>query len=574
MEREREKEIYVIGHRNPDTDSVCSAIAYARLKNAIVKKIHDTGSSAGYQDFIIDDHYKDAVYVAAAAGQMNTETTFVLDYFHVAEPRYMNVIRTQVRDMRVAHPIGIRPDMSLRKAWETMRDQNHSTLAIIDDQGKFGGLISMSDLARSYMSVLNNQILAQARTPIRNIIETLHGTLVAGRDDICLTGGKLVVATSNVDVLEEFIQKDDLVILANRYEAQLCAIENHASCLIVCDGSKVSRTIRKMAAQNDCTVISTPFDTYTVTRSINQSIPVSHFMLGSGEGVIYFRDKEFVSEIKGIMMNQRFRDFPVVTDDDRYFGMISRRSLINMESKKVILVDHNEQAQAAEGVAEAEIIEIIDHHKLGTVETIQPVKVRSQPVGCTATIIYQMYQENAIDIPKDTAGILCAAIISDTLLFRSPTCTAEDEAAATALSKIADIDMELFAAEMFEAGSNLRKKSDSEIFYQDYKLFSAGEIHYGVGQVISMNSEELEDIQERILAYMESVRESRRLSMVLFMLTNVLTESTRLLFVGKEAKIYIETSFGMTPHDDYVDLKGVVSRKKQLIPRLMATLQQ
>lgn len=376
MEEKRQKEVYVIGHKNPDTDSVCSAIAYASLKNEILARMHQGESVEQYQDFLVEGEERaNAVYVPARAGQINTETNYVLRKFQQKVPVYMSAIRTQVADINIRRIPGIAADYSLKKAWEIMRQSETSTLAVVNDDRKLQGLITISDIAGAYMSVLDNQILSEACTPIANILETLKGELVVGDAEKRLMKGKLVVSTATLSVIDEFIKEDDLVILGNRYEAQLSAIENRASCIIICDGAKASRTICKLAEENGCAVICTPADTYTVTRSINQSIPVSYFMIK--EGIISFKESDYVADIKPMMLNKRHRDFLIVDDEGRYTGMISRRTLIDMNTKKVILVDHNEVDQAADGVDEAEVMEIIDHHKLGTVETIRPVKVRN-----------------------------------------------------------------------------------------------------------------------------------------------------------------------------------------------------
>ena len=573
METKRQKEVYIIGHKNPDTDSICSAIAYASLKNEILRRVHQGENVELYQDVLIEgENSEEMVYVPARAGQINTETNYVLKEFKQKVPEYMIAIRTQVGDVDIRRNKGIPADYSLKKAWETMRGTEASTLAVTDKKGCLEGLITVSDIAGAYMSVLNTQILGEAHTPIANILETLKGKLMVGDAKKRLNRGKLVVSTANLEVIDAFIEKDDLVILGNRYEAQLSAIENQASCIIICDGAKASRTICKLAEEKGCAVICTPYDTYTVTRSINQSIPVSFFMIK--DGLISFSEDDYVADIKPTMMSKRHRDFPIVDKDGKYVGMISRRTLIDMNTKKVILVDHNEVDQAADGADEAEIMEIIDHHKLGTVETIRPVKVRNEPVGCTATIVYEMYMENQIPVSREIAGILCAAIISDTLMFRSPTCTPTDQMIAEQLAEIAGIDIESFAMKMFEEGSQLRQKTDSEIFYQDYKKFVAGDFPYAVGQITSMNHGELMEIQERLLAYMDKARTETELPMVFFMLTDILKESTRLLFVGNEAKFYVEKGFRTEAGENYIDLEGVVSRKKQLIPKLTAALQQ
>ena len=266
----------------------------------------------------------------------------------------------------------------------------------------------------------------------------------------------MLVAAANPDMMEYYISPHDLVILGNRYESQLCAIEMEAGCIIVCEGAGVSMTIRKLAEERGCTVMTTPYDTYTAARLINQSMPISYFM--RTENLITFEDADYIDEIKEVMTSKRHRDFPILDKDGKYKGMISRRNLLGARGKQIVLVDHNERNQAVEGIENAEILEIIDHHKLGTVETIAPVFFRNQPVGCTATIVYQMYNENNVEIDKTTAGLLCSAIISDTLLFRSPTCTRADQMAALALAKMAEISLDRYAADMFAAGSNLKGK--------------------------------------------------------------------------------------------------------------------
>lgn len=574
MEKKRQKEIYIIGHKNPDTDSVCSAIAYASLKNEILDRIRKGESAEVYHDFLVNEemNQNDVVYVPARAGQLNTETDYVLQTFRQQIPAYMHDIRTQIKDIQIRRIPSISADYSLKKAWETMRQSETSTLAVTKENGTLEGLITMSDIAGSYMSVLDNEILSEACTPIVNILDTLKGELVVGDASKRLTKGKLVVSTATLGVIDNFINENDLVILGNRYEAQLSAIENRASCIIICDGAKASRTICKLAEGSGCAVICTPYDTYTVTRSINQSIPVSYFMIK--EGIISFSMEDYVADIKPIMMKKRHRDFIIVNGQGYYEGMISRRTLIAMDRKKVILVDHNEIEQAAFGVDEAEVIEIIDHHKLGTVETSLPVTVRNEPVGCTATIVYEMYMENQIPVSKDIAGILCASIISDTLMFRSPTCTSLDQMAAEQLAEISGVDIESFAMRLFEEGSRLKTKTESEIFYQDYKRFIVGDIRYGVGQITSLSRNEMIAIQDRLLNYMESAMEDTATTMLFLMMTDILKKSTRLLFVGKDAKMLVENSFQMTAEDNYIDIDGMVSRKKQLIPKLTAELQQ
>ncbi|MCI9534645.1 MAG: putative manganese-dependent inorganic diphosphatase [Lachnospiraceae bacterium] len=551
MPEERVRKTIVIGHKNPDTDSICSAICYARLKREVTGREYEPGR----------------------AGHISEETQFVLNYFGVEAPRLVENVKTQVKDIDIRETKGVDRSISLKKAWNLMQDANVVTLPAVNPWGALEGLITVGDITKSYMNVYDSSILSKAKTQYSNIIETLEGALVVGNEMEYFQEGKVLVAAANPDMMEYYISPHDLVILGNRYESQLCAIEMEADCIIVCEGAAVSMTIRKLAQERGCTVMTTPYDTYTAARLINQSMPISYFM--RTENLITFEDTDYIDEIKDVMTSKRHRDFPILDKDGRYKGMISRRNLLGAKGKQIVLVDHNERNQAVEGIENAEILEIIDHHKLGTVETISPVFFRNQPVGCTATIIYQMYNENNIPIDKATAGLLCSAIISDTLLFRSPTCTQIDQLAALALAKQAGIQIDQYAADMFAAGSNLRGKSDEEIFYQDFKRFSAGKVSFGVAQISSLNAEELTGLKERMIPYLKQAREEHKVDMLFFMLTNILTESTELLCEGTGAELLIRGAFhldtedGKASSDGSVGLNGVVSRKKQLIPAIM-----
>lgn len=550
MEESAKIKVYIIGHKNPDTDSICSAIAYADIK---------TRSEEGR-------------FVAKRAGQISEETQYVLGRFGVEAPGYVPNVGTRVKDMDIRRIAGVSHSISLKKAWNLMRNENVNTLPIVTEDNILEGLITISDIAQSYMDVYDNAILATARTQYKNILETLDGVMIEGNEHGYFIKGKVVVAAANPDLMENYIEQDDLVILGNRYESQLCAIEMNAGCIIVCEGAPVSKTIRRLAADKDCSVISTPHDTYTVARLINQSMPVKFFM--KKERLLTFELDDYTDSIKDIMAKKRYRDFPILDKHGKYAGMVSRRNLLGMKRRRVILVDHNEASQAVDNIESAEILEIIDHHRLGSLETMAPVYFRNQPVGCTATIMYQIYREKQLEIPADIAGLLCAAIISDTLMFRSPTCTPADRAAAEDLARIAGIECESFATDMFAAGSKLKDKSPEEIFYQDFKKFELNKASFGVGQINSMNPAELTEIKERLIPYLEKALGTHGESMLFFMLTDIIHESTELLCYGGESEELVEEAFHKAPQDRSVVLPGVVSRKKQLIPAFMNALQQ
>lgn len=543
----RNNKIYVIGHKNPDTDSICSAIAYAYLKNQI----------------------DDKEYVAKRAGQINEETQFVLNYFNMEVPEYVNDIGTQVKDIEIRETQGVSREISLKRAWNLMKELNVVTLPITK-HGRLEGVITTEDIAEAYMDVRDSKILSTAHTAYKNIVDTVDGSMICGNIEAYYTKGKVLIAAANPDLMESYIEPGDLVILGNRYESQLCAIEMNAGCIVVCEGANVSMTIQKMAQEHDCTIISSPHDTYTVARLINQSMPISYFM--SRENLIKFRTDAFTEEIKSVMAKKRYRDFPIEDKKGRYVGMISRRNLLNADKKKIILVDHNEKSQAVDGLENAEILEIIDHHRIGSLETMSPVYFRNQPLGCTATIIYQLYMEAGQNIPKNIAGILCAAILSDTLMFRSPTCTAIDKSAAEQLSKTAGIEIESFAMEMFHAGSDLKSKSPEEIFYQDFKKFTLGDKNIGVGQINSLDASELADIKEKLVTYLDKAYKEHGISIIYFMLTNIINESTEVIYAGNGAAELLEESFDIKTENDSALLVGVVSRKKQFIPSILETI--
>ena len=542
----KEKKVFVIGHKNPDTDSICSAIAYAALKNKT----------------------DDGVFVPKRAGEVNNETKYVLDFFDVETPEFIGHVGTQVKDVEIKPTPSLDEGISLKNAWNKMRDLRESTMPIVND-GVLEGIISVKDIATANMDIYETRILAISHTKYTNVLDAIDGTMIVGDSEEEITKGKILIGAANPDLLENYVEDGDMLLTGNRFENQLCGIAMNAGCIVVCTGAPISKTIQKLAKENNCKIISTPHDTLMVARLISQSAPVRYFM--KKDHLITFSREDFISDIRDTLAKIRHRDFPVLDRDGKYCGMLSRRSLLSMDNKKIILVDHNEKGQAVDGIDEAEILEIIDHHRLGSMETALPVFFRNQPVGCTGTIIYDLYQENNVEVDKKIAGLLCSAIISDTLMFRSPTCTPKDKKAAEELAKIAGIEIQEHAEKMFRAGSSLADKTPEEIFYQDFKKFSGNDKNFGAGQISSMDKTELEQLRPKIAAYMEgAVKEGE---MLFFLLTNILTESSDLVFAGEGAKELVETAFG-EPEENWVHVPGLVSRKKQFVPSVLHVLQQ
>ncbi|MCR5653880.1 MAG: putative manganese-dependent inorganic diphosphatase [Ruminococcus sp.] len=543
------KSTIVIGHKNPDTDSICSAICYADLKHRI------TGEE----------------FIPCRAGEINSETEFVLNHFGVEVPKLIESLEPTISDVNFRKIDGISSRISLKRAWEHMRDNNIQTVPILTEQGKIKGILTHGDQARFYMEDQDASALSKARTPYSNIADTLQGEVVVGDPDECFTKGKVVVAAANPDIMEDYIDEHDMVLLGNRYESQLCAIEMNAGCIVIGLGAKVSKTIKKIAKEAGCTIIVSPLDTYTCAKLINQAVPVGHIMRKNN--IVSFNQHDLITDVKTAVSKHRIRYFPILDDENRYLGMISQRNFLNIERQKVILVDHNEKGQAIDGIRSSEVVEVIDHHRIDSIETMNPIYFRNQPLGCTSTIIAMMYSENNQSISPKIAGLLCSAILSDTLMFRSPTCTPVDESTARFLAQIAGIDIENYSTAMFNAGSKLGKKTPDEIFHIDCKQFKTEGVSLVVSQVTSVSGKELEKVKVKMLPYMENLLPNSGMDMLFMMLTNIIGESTELLFVGTNAASVVRTAFDVEPETSCVTLNGVVSRKKQVLSPLINAIE-
>ena len=550
MPKEAHK-VVVIGHRNPDTDSICSAIAYAELKNRTSTLVCEP----------------------RRAGKMNQETEFVLKKFGVTPPRMCTDVNPKIRDVDYREMPGIPGSTSLRRAWKIMRDQQIDTLSITSADNELEGIITVKDLATANMDVFDTAVLAKSRTSYKNILETLNGTMVVGNADAVCTTGHIKIGTATPEMLESSVEKGDIVILSNRYESQLCAIEKEASLIIICNGAKVGRTIQRIADETGVAIMTTPEDTYAAGKLISQCAPISYYM--TRDNILKFTLVTPVADVLRVMAKVRHRYFPILDEEGKYCGMVSRRNVIALRKRRIILVDHNEATQAVEGFDQAEILEIIDHHRIGSLETSGPVYFRNQPVGCTATIITQMYDENGMEIPPQIAGLLLAAILSDTLVFRSPTCTPLDEALAKRLAKIAGVDIDEFASEMFEAGEKLDGKTAEEVFLQDFKVFMCGDIRFGVAQGSYMTRKNLLAAEALLQPYLEEARNKQNVEDIYMLLTDVPKEESVVISDGRYASEVLSDGFETQPAEDgSFTLPGVVSRKKQFIPALMTAYQE
>ena len=544
------RKVNVVGHQHPDTDSICAAISYAYLKNEL-------GGS---------------VYEARRAGAINRETAFVLKHFGFEEPRLITTLTPQIKDVSFRKAAGIDPETSLSTAWNLMRSENTSTLCVTDDDSSLLGLIAVKDVANANMDILDNTVLSESHTRYKNIVSTLGGEMLVGNINGVVPEGHVIVGTSP-EMMEDTIQEGDVVLCTNRYETQRFAVEAGAGCLIVCHSAKVSGVVRSAAEERGCAIVTTPYDTYAAARLITMSIPVRAKMLGADK-VERFSVNTSIDDAQKVMARTQHRFFPVIEEDGTYAGVVSTPDLLNPRKKHVILVDHNERNQSVDGREQAEILEIVDHHRVANIETANPVFFRNVPVGCTCTIIYDIFEENGIAIPANIAGLMMSAILSDTLCFRSPTCTPRDVFVGKKLAEICGEDYEEFADQMFDAGADLTGRTADEVFNSDFKVFSRGNVRFGVGQGSFMTKTSRKAAEALVGPYLADGAKINELPMVFYLFTDVKSQTSDMLYWGAAAEQIAARAFDVTPEDGIAVLKGVVSRKKQVIPALMATLQR
>ncbi len=539
--------IYVFGHKNPDSDSICASIAYAEFKNK-------TG---------------DIPAVPSRLGEINRETEFILDYFGVDKPQFIETVKAQVSDLDIDRITPVSPDISLMVAWTKMKNGGIKTLPVVDEHNKLLGVITLSNLTSAYMDIWDNFILSKSDTKIDNILDTLAGKYAFLPDFTPEFSGKILTVAMQPSSIVDVIEEGDIVLCGDREDSQNIILDKKASLMIVTGNLPVSEKIVEEAKKVNCVVISTPYDSFTASRLITQSIPVSYVM--TTDNLICFREDDFVEDLIDKMLKTRYRSYPVVDINNFVIGTVSRFHLISRRKKKLILVDHNEKNQSVDGIEDAEVLEIIDHHRVAAVQTGQPIYFRNQPVGSTSTIVASIFFESGIRPSKKTAGLLSAAIISDTLLFKSPTSTMTDKLVLKRLADIANIDIEKFAKEMFIAGTSLKGRTVSEIFNQDFKEFEIGEFKVGVSQIGTMDIEGFMPMKDEMMKLMNSIVLKDQYDLLILMLTDIINNSSELLLAGKE-KDLVAKAYNVNITGDSVHLPGIVSRKKQIVPPLSAAV--
>lgn len=541
MKGKSNKPIYVIGHRNPDTDSICSAIGYAHLKQAL-------GINA----------------VPARCGKVNNETKYALEYFKVEQPHLLTDLYPRVKDVALECKTVVRQHDTLKHLGEVMRKSELQSVPVTNSKGDLVGIVSVGDLAKRYFLELGLQSLVDMRVRYRDIIQATESKVLVAGDENEFIEGNIKIAAGSVETSLSATNKKDIVLIGDRSVDTLKKfLKAGISCMIVTGGCRVAPEALAEAANLKVFVLATPYDTYTVGRLLNQCVPIRRIM---HPDPICFRPMDLLSDIKGIMDENRFRSYPVV-ENNKLVGIVSADEIMLPEREKVILVDHNERGQAIEGIEDAKIVEIIDHHRLGGVQTSEPIYIHQEPVGCTCTIVANMHWHQDIEIPPSIAGLLLSAIISDTVLFKSPTCTPYDKKTAERLADIAGVDLKEYGLAMLRAGAGIGGKSPTEIAKNDMKEFKIGDYRIIVSQISVMDPKEILDIENKLIEVMKENCEREGFDMHLLMATDILEEATYLLYAGSP-KTLIGEAFKKDASGTHVYLPGVMSRKKQIIPPL------
>lgn len=531
--------IYITGHKKPDTDSIVSSIAYSYLKNMEGNKAEPI-----------------------RLGELNLETKFILDYFDIEVPELKEDIYPRARDIKMDEAIEINEDSSIFDAIEVLQKKNYKSAYVVDKDKKMVGLVTMYDIMDRYLKFASEHNL-EGTINLESLAKVLSGTLIKNNFKGITKETKLTAYAMDTDLAKKYISPGDVVIVGDRYKARKSAIEMEVSLMILVGGVDLEEDLKKLAEEKDVSYILTNLDTVGAAKLIPLATSIEKIM--KKDDIIAFYEDQEVSEISEIMKSTRFRQYPVLNRENEVLGSISRFNLLNLNGHDLILVDHNEKTQSIDGIETANVLEIIDHHRVQSVPTNEPIYFRNEPVGSTATIVSKIYLERLVNMPKKIAGILMAGIISDTLYFKSPTTTETDKKLLKILEEISGIDSEEFAKEMFKAGTSLKGKTVEEILNIDQKKFSISGYDFLLSQVFTMDDEFLDELKEDISKVMKDTVEDKEISGFVTMVTNILDESS---------KVFIESSFykgiknELNREDDrkVFEVKGLLSRKKQLLP--------
>ena len=531
--------IYVTGHRNPDTDSIVAAIAYASLRNAL----------------------GDREYQAACLGRVSDETQLVLNHFGYSSPTLISNVYTQVRDLEFDKPPILSAAVTVGRAWKALQERKEiPAIPVANEDGTLFGMMSREDIA-SYNMELNSACFLD-KVPLFNVLSVLEGKVINEAGEYLDTvSGEVILAIPESRGPSLFSNQNTVVICGDQPELIRQALERNVSCLVLCR-AELDPELLKMDT-NTC-IISTPLDAYRATRLIFQSTPVGRVC--RTKDLVCFHLHDRLDDVKELVLKYRESCYPVLDENEKIVGVLTRYHLLRHRKKRVVLVDHNEAAQSVPGLEEAEIMEIIDHHRLADIQTSNPIFMRNEPVGSTNTIIASMFQDRGLIPSEKLAGMMAAAILSDTVMFKSPTCTVRDIRTAERMARIADISLEDLGKKIFSA--SIEGKTAKELLFTDYKEFHIAGHDLAVAQVTCVDSASMLSRKEELLTEMKAAAKKKGVSLIILMLTDVLLEGTQLLYIGNED--VISQAFGVTPKDNEVFLPKVMSRKKQIIPSLSA----
>lgn len=532
--------ILVFGHRSPDTDSVASAIALSYLKN-------QTGLTT----------------IPCMLGSISKESQYVLDYFQLPTPKYISDVKVQVKDLQYDFANGISPNKSILSTYNLMENNALETVGIVDGDNKLLGIISMKNIA---MGLIEGDF-CHLETSLENLVNDLNGKVLSGHKDFF--NGHISVIAYYYKTIAGHLGENDIVIVGDRYDIIECAIEAKVQLIIITGGNEIPQKYIDLANSNNVTMILVPKDTYYISKVINMCNYTSSIMRTTD--IIKFNEMEYLDEVKEELNHSHFRNYPVIDNENRFLGFINRKHVMNPTRKKVILVDHNEYGQSAEGLTEAEILEIVDHHKIGDISTSMPINFRNNNVGSTCTIVYNMYRENNVEIPFEIAGALLSGILSDTLLFKSPTTTDVDKKAVEELNKIVELDIDEYAMDMFKYGTSLEGQSIEEIFYKDFKEFQLGNYKTGISQVFTLDIDDVFNRKEFFINYIQKIHKQMYYDITLLLITDILKEGSYVLYQTKHSTI-VTHAFNIADIQGAF-AEGIVSRKKQVIPKLLDAIQ-
>ena len=533
--------IYITGHRNPDTDSIVSAMAYAALKNALGQR----------------------QYQAARLGQVSDETQIVLDKFGFQPPRLLSNVRTQVRDLDYDTPPTLSAAATISRAWQTMQADKIFVIPVANDDGTLFGMLSAGDVASYDMSSVRNPRLGEV--PIFNLLSVLEGKILNEGEQLRdVISGEVTIALPASRENLVFSDPESIVVCGDQPDMIRRALDVGAAGVIVCQAEVDPVLLEEAAGKGTC-IISTPYDAYRAVRLLYHALPISSIC--KNQDLVSFHLDDYIDDVQDTVLESRFRAYPILDENERVVGTLSRFHLLRPRRKQVVLMDHNEKAQSVMGLEQAEILEIIDHHRLADIQTKNPIAVRNEPVGSTTTIVAGMYQEKGLMPTAKMAGLMAAAIVSDTVMFKSPTCTQRDIDVANRMARIANVSLEEVGTAIFSATSG-DDKSVEDMLRTDYKEFHIAGHDLAVSQITCMDSDRLLQRQEEFLSAMEDIRKKQKLHTVVLMITDVLKEGTHLLFVGEADTI--RQAFNIRTSDPAPFLPKIMSRKKQVIPMLSA----